>query len=132
MKAKAKYDDSAFPPRLVFEIQGAPHERMSDVMISSYRVCLFMACFRADIEVPIRHKIDLVVTFVNPTSPDLDHLLVALYRALDSKTLDRKFAVLEDDGLIQHVTMGKFYPADLERSYDAPAAVLVPMVRAAV
>lgn len=62
----------------------------------------------AAVSMPIDEPIDLMVSFINPSSPDLDNLIMALFRALDGKTL-RGNGILSDDGLIHKVTMSKFY-----------------------
>jgi Holliday junction resolvase RusA-like endonuclease len=108
MKIIVKYDRKAFPPVLSLVIYGAPHRRMHHAVITQYRGFLRDALTSADVSMPIDEPIDLMVSFINPSSPDLDNLIMALFRALDGKTL-RGNGILSDDGLIQKVTMTKFY-----------------------
>ncbi len=109
MRAIAEYDERQHPPLLKLWIHGAPHRRVRVEVIAVYRACLLQTCRRIGLVMPIDHPIDLKVTFVDPSSPDLDNLLTALYQALDGRTLGRP-GVVADDGLIQHVTMGKMFP----------------------
>lgn len=109
MKIIAKLDDKKFPPILRLVVYDAPHRRMHYKIIQQYREFLRKACDAAGIETPIDHPIDLYVNFVNPTSPDSDNLLTALYRALDGKTM-RGPGILIDDGLINHDRIWKFFP----------------------
>lgn len=62
------------------------------------------------VTLPIDHEIDLDVMCVNPLSPDCDHLLEAVFMALDGKTLNGP-SVLTDDRLIQQATIRKLYHA---------------------
>jgi hypothetical protein len=106
------------PPLLRIYVHGAPHCRQHLQVIQRYREELVAAAQAAGLAFPIRHAIDLKVTFINPCSPDLDRLIVALFQALDGKTL-RPPALLADDGLIQDVSMGKFYPCESTKA-DRP------------
>jgi Holliday junction resolvase RusA-like endonuclease len=108
MKIIVKYDRKAFPPVLSLVIYDAPHRRMHHAVITQYRGFLRDALTSADVSMPIDEPIDLMVSFINPSSPDLDNLIMALFRALDGKTLKGR-GILSDDGLIQKVTMSKFY-----------------------
>jgi hypothetical protein len=112
MKIIARYDKFSHPPELILYIHGAPHKRQHRAVLQMYREELYAAAVRgigSEVDMPIDHAIDLKVLFTNPASPDLDHLLEALYMGLDQKTLKGP-AVLKDDRHIQHVSMGKFYP----------------------
>jgi hypothetical protein len=109
MKIIAKLDEKKFPPILRLVIYDAPHRRMHYKIIQEYRGFLRAACVAAGIATPIDHPIDLYVNFVNPTSPDSDNLLTALYRAMDGKTM-RGPGILTDDGLINHDRIWKFFP----------------------
>jgi len=100
MKIIVKLDEEKFPPLLSFVIYDAPHKRMHAKILQQYREFLRMACWRVGIDTPIDGPVDLSVNFVNPTSPDLDNLLAALYRALDGKALSGP-GILTDDGNIQ-------------------------------
>lgn len=114
MRIIAQYDEQRHPPLLRFSIHDAPHRRMHIECIRQYRHALRFACMRAMIDFPIDHPIDLAVTFVNPSSPDLDNLLTALYQAMDGKTLNGP-GILTDDGLISHVSMGTLWIGQRER-----------------
>ncbi len=112
MKAIIKYDGDAHPPLLTMYIHGAPHERQHREVLQKYREDLLWIAKRSianEVDLPIDHPIDLYVTFTNPASGDLNHVLTALFCALDEKSLKGP-AILKDDGLIQKVTMSKFYP----------------------
>ena len=54
-------------------------------MLRQYRKALWEAGRETRIPAPIRNNIELSATFINPTSPDLDNLLTALFQALDGK-----------------------------------------------
>lgn len=90
-------------------IYDAPHRRMHVATIQRYRETLKNACAAAGVATPIGDPLDLSVIFINPSSPDLDNLLTALYQALDGKTLKGP-SVLVDDGLISKAIVSKFYP----------------------
>ena len=109
MKIIAKLDERKFPPILRLVVYDAPHRRMHYRIIQAYREDIRKACTAAGIVTPIDHPVDLYVNFVNPSSPDSDNLLTALYRALDGKTL-RPPGILVDDGLIVHDRICKFWP----------------------
>jgi Holliday junction resolvase RusA-like endonuclease len=109
MQCVVKYFAKEHPPLLQLSIHDAPHRRMHVATIQRYRDELKQACSVAGIPIPISEPIDLSVIFVNPSSPDLDNLLTALYQALDGKTL-KGSSVLTDDGLVSKATVSKFYP----------------------
>jgi Holliday junction resolvase RusA-like endonuclease len=104
MRCIAQYNMTSYPPVLTFYVHGAPHRRVHVALIKSYRAALIEACKHIGLAAPIDHPIDLVVVFIDPTSPDLDNLLTALYRALDGKT---RRGVLVDDSLVHSVKMMK-------------------------
>jgi Holliday junction resolvase RusA-like endonuclease len=108
MKIIVRYDRKEFPPVLSLIIYDAPHRRMHHAVITQYRGFLREAMAEAGIGMPINYPIDLQVNFVNPSSPDLDNLIMALFRAMDGKTL-KGLGILSDDGLIQKVTAMKFF-----------------------
>lgn len=123
MKAILRYyheDEVPFPlnqftvfPVLDLNIHGAPHSRQHRKIIQQYREELYdLATRKLRIKLPIDWHITLKVLFTNPNSPDNDHLLTALYMALDSKTLQGP-AILADDRWVQDVFLKKMY------SYDA-------------
>jgi len=114
MKAIAQYDRFAHPPLMKLYIHGAPHRRHHREVLQRYRDDLTQSVSRQlsrEVELPIDHPIDLEVVFVNPSSPDLDHLIEALYMALDGKTLKGP-SVLTDDRIIQSVKMSKYYATE--------------------
>ncbi len=115
MRVIVEYHQDVHPPLLRLYIHGAPHRRQHVAVIQRYRDELVAAARAANLAVPIRHPIDLKVTFINPCSPDSDNLIVALCRAMDG-TCHVKPTLLTDDGLIQSVTMGKFYPCEATRA----------------
>lgn len=110
LKAIFRYDQFAHPPKMYINIHGAPHERQHRAVLQKYREDLTASFQRQmrDVSIPIDHPIDLEVFFTNPASPDLNHVLTALYCALDEKSLKGP-AILKDDRHIQKVTMSKYY-----------------------
>jgi hypothetical protein len=108
MKIIASYDRQAFPPLLSMYIHDAPHRRMHFRVIQQYREFIRDACTKAGIVTPIATPLDLNVMFVNPSSPDMGNIYLALEQAMDGKTLKGP-GIVEDDGLIQKVTMVKFF-----------------------
>lgn len=109
MRCIVQYFPALHPPLLQMSIHHAPHRRMHVATIQRYRDDLQKAFNAAGISTPIDHPIDLSVLFVDPSSPDLDNLLTALYQALDGNTL-RPPGILKDDGLISKVTVSKYFP----------------------
>ncbi len=106
------YGISNFLPLLEFSIHGAPHKRQHRAVIQKYREELFKtAVYKIGNKVylPIDHPIAIKVLFTNPASPDLDHLVEALYMALDGKTLKGN-SILTDDRHIQKIIAEKYYP----------------------
>jgi hypothetical protein len=101
MRVVAKLDYTKPTPQLSLSIFGAPHRRMHVAVIRQYREELRRACTEAGIKTPIDGVIDLWLLFVDPTSPDYDNLLCALYQAMDCKTLNgtgKTPGILTDDG----------------------------------
>lgn len=109
MRVIVAYKEDRYPPLLELYIFGAPHRRQHVEVLQKYRDCIIEAAEAAKIKYPITKPLDLSVLFIDPTSCDLDNLITALYRSLDGKAL-KKLSLLADDGLIQKVTMAKFYP----------------------
>lgn len=114
MRVVAKLDGSRVPATLALSIFGAPHRRMHTCMIRAYREEIRRACVEAGIHLPIDTTVDLWLLFVDPTSPDYDNLLVALFRAIDGATLTgqgKTPGIVTDDGrcigTIKHI--GKMY-----------------------
>jgi hypothetical protein len=99
-------------PLLDFSIHGAPHKRQDREVIQRYREDLYALAVRriADkVILPIDFPLELNVLFTNPCSPDIDHLIEALYMALDGKTLEGP-SILTDDRHIQGIRAFKYYP----------------------
>ncbi len=112
MKVIARYDQYAHPPLLTLYIHGCPHKRQVREVLQQGREHIYAAAVRgigSEVDMPIDHAIDLKVLFTNPNSPDLDHLIEAVFMMLDKKTLKGP-AVLADDRHIQSVHMSKLYP----------------------
>jgi Holliday junction resolvase RusA-like endonuclease len=74
-------------------------------VLKQYRRALWEAWKAAGHVDTISTPVDLSVTFINPTGPDLDNLLTALFQALDGKTGNGP-TLLADDRLISYVRMG--------------------------
>lgn len=110
MKIVVKYFPALHPPLLQLSVYDAPHRRMHIRVIQQYRQSLYDAISTAGVQLPIVHPIDLSVLFVEPSSPDLGNLYLALEQALDGGTLTKRNAVLVDDGLISKVTISKYFP----------------------
>jgi|GraSoiStandDraft_17_1057272.scaffolds.fasta_scaffold144869_1 Holliday junction resolvase RusA-like endonuclease len=92
-------------------VHDAPHRRMlvHREVLRDYRKHLIAAARRAGLVVPITEPIELKVTFVDPTSPDLGNLYLALENAMDG-------AIVLDDSLIQAQATNKMYVATEERA----------------
>ncbi len=108
MKILAKLIEIEHPPKLSLVIFDAPHRRMHVKVIQEYRKSLQIACAKGKISTPIDYPIDLEVTFVNPTSPDLGNIYLALEQAMDGATLTPPGIVVDDD-LISKTTMMKLF-----------------------
>lgn len=87
MRVVAKLDKAKQPPLLKLSIFGAPHRRQHYQVLQQYRVELRRALHEIKISTPIDFTVDLWLLFVDPSSPDYDNLLTALYRAMDAKSL---------------------------------------------
>lgn len=109
MRCVVKFFPAEHIPLLQLSIHDAPHRRMHHATIQQFREILYEAMIAADVGMPIDYPIDLSVLFVNPSSPDLGNIYLALEQAMDGCTLARPH-ILTDDSLISKVTMSKFYP----------------------
>jgi len=109
MKVIAKYLAMEQPPLLQLWVHDAPHRRMHVRVIQEYRRAILAACQKAGIITPIADPIELDVLFVNPSSPDLGNLYLALEQALDAKALRPMPGVVVDDSLIEAVKMAKYW-----------------------
>ena len=108
MKILVSYDDRSHPPVLRLTVHDAPHRRVHIEVIRSYRDALRMAFRREGIHFPIEDPIDLEVTFINPTTPDLGNAYLALEQAMDGTTLTGP-GIVTDDSLISSVKMQKLF-----------------------
>jgi hypothetical protein len=115
MKCILEIDNEPFPALLKLFIFGAPHVRQMDQtpsgiwLLQTYRSELIASAKKIQLKTPIDYPIDLYALFIDPTTPDLDNLIMALYQAMDAKAFKGP-SLLSDDGMIQKVTMSKFYP----------------------
>lgn len=112
MKARVLYDKYSHPPVLTLHIHGCPHKRQIREVLQKFREDLYDVAKRSisnDVDIPIDHPIDLVAHLINPASPDLDHLLEAIFMAMDAKSLKGP-SIMKDDRHIQSVKISKYYP----------------------
>jgi hypothetical protein len=109
MKIIAQYAGTAEPPVLTLYIHDAPHRRMHIRVIEQYRIDLRRALSKIGIVEVIEHQIELWVLFVNPSSPDLGNLYLALEQAMDDKTLTGP-GIIRDDSLIVEQSTRILYP----------------------
>lgn len=110
MRVIAEWVQQDGAPLLRLYVHDAPHRRVHQRVIQDYRELLCRAVMATGQEVPVSHPIELAAVFVNPTSPDLGNLYLALERALDGKTMRRRRSVLTDDALVQVVRhLSKMY-----------------------
>lgn len=107
MKTRVTLDERVFPPLLSVSLFNAPHRRMHISAIVALRRELFDAAQRAGIKTPIDYPVDVSLILVDPMSPDFGNLYLAFEQAIDGNTLDRRYALLEDDALVSKVTMLK-------------------------
>ena len=85
------------PDRLLrVYVHGAPHRRQHREVLRRYREEIWRAAEAAGIADQIAHPITLSATFIDPTGPDLDNLVTALFQALDGKC-GKGPALLRDD-----------------------------------
>lgn len=103
-----KYQYDYPESRLDISIWGAPHMRSIQELKDEYRKLLRTALLASGILVPIEEPIDLRLNFIDPTSPDLDHLLTCFYQATDK-------SIIVDDNLFTSVYLHKDYVQDVPR-----------------
>lgn len=109
MQVVASVNRKKSPPLISLSIFGAPHRRMHVAVIQQYRIELRRALHAVDLMTPINHPVDLWLLFIDPTSPDYDNLLMALFQAMDGATL-KKPGILTDDSLVETIRyIGKIY-----------------------
>jgi Holliday junction resolvase RusA-like endonuclease len=93
MKVRIKYDHKR---RLLnFIIRGAPHRRIHRKVLEQYREEIWRAAQEAGLDT-MSHNVNLSALFIDPTGPDLDNLVTALFQALDGKT-GKGPTLLKDD-----------------------------------
>lgn len=112
MQAIIRYDPESHPPMLTMYIHGCPHKRQVREVLQRFRDDLYWVAERSIsnvVDLPIDHPIDLTLFLTNPASPDLDHLLEAVFMALDAKSLKGP-SIMKDDRHIQKVIISKYYP----------------------
>jgi len=116
MKITAKYDGASYPPKVKLVIHGAPHRRMHIRMIQEYRKQIAASCLAAGIAIPIKCDIDLDVTLIDPTTPDIGNAYLALEQAMDHKTLKGSGpGLLYDDSLVSELRIRKLFTEGTRR-----------------
>lgn len=95
-------------PVLRLYVHGAPHRRMHRAILAQYRKELYAETKKLGIKLPIKTPIEVNVTFINPTGPDIGNLYLALEQALDGKC-GQGPTVLADDSLICYVKAGVLF-----------------------
>ena len=93
MKVQLQYDHHR--RLLTCTIRGAPHRRIHRKVLEQYRVEIWRAAQAAGLD-QMSHQISLSALFIDPTGPDLDNLLTALFQALAGKT-GKGQTLLKDD-----------------------------------
>lgn len=94
MRCIVKYDH---PKRLLtIYVHGAPHRRIHREVLKRYREELWKAAQAAQLSAPLSHQVTLSALFIDPTGPDLDNLITALFQALDGKC-GKGPTILKDD-----------------------------------
>ena len=96
MPVIVEYDTARPTPLLRFYVHDARHRRIHRAVLAQYRQALWEAARAARLPAPIKSPVELSALFINPTSPDLDNLLTALFQALDGKC-GKGPAILADD-----------------------------------
>ena len=104
MRTIIECDDKASPLILRMYIHDAPHRRAHREVLRLYRIALWDAWKASGRSDMLHDAVDLAVVFINPTGPDLDNLLTALFQALDGKT-GKGPTILADDRLVSSVKM---------------------------
>lgn len=109
MRVIAEYDPKPTTPLLRFYIHGAPHRRIHQAVLRQYRKAIWEAGREAKIPAPIRVNVELSALFINPTSCDLDNLLVALFQALDGKCGSGPTILADDRQIVLVKNLGLMY-----------------------
>jgi hypothetical protein len=110
MRVIAEYDPRQPTPLLRFYIHGAPHRRIHQAVLRQYRKAIWEAGKEAKIPAPLRCNVELSATFINPTSTDLDNLLVALFQALDGKCGQGPTLLVDDRQIVFVKNLGMMFP----------------------
>lgn len=105
MRVQLQYDHRR--RLLTANVRGAPHRRIHRKVLEQYRVEIWRAAQEVGLE-QMSHQISLSALFIDPTGPDLDNLVTALFQALDGKTGkgptllkdDRQIVFLEKIGIM--------------------------------
>lgn len=93
MKCKVQYDHRK--RLLTVYVHGAPHRRIHREVLKRYREELWKAAEENNIG-QLSHQVNLSALFIDPTGPDLDNLITALFQALDGKC-GKGPTILKDD-----------------------------------
>lgn len=93
MKVQLQYDHHR--RLLTATVRGAPHRRIHRKVLEQYRIEIWRAAQAVGLD-QMSHQISLSALFIDPTGPDLDNLITALFQALDGKT-GRGPTLLKDD-----------------------------------
>lgn len=109
MRAIVSIDGKTVPATLNIILHGAPHRRMHIRMIQQLREEIRRACDAAGIPTPIDTTVDLSVLWIDPTSPDYDNLLMALYQAMDGATLKGPGILTDDSNIGTIKRLAKYF-----------------------
>ena len=124
MKVMISHDQFAEPlPLLTMFVHGCPHKRVYRPYLQKMRDD-FTHSVQRQLRLPfikneynagymIDYPVDISVTYTNPMSEDLDHLMEALYMIMDGPSGSLKGpSVLKDDRLIKGFSCRIYYPED--------------------
>lgn len=95
---------------LTATVRGAPHRRMHRKVLEQYREKIWEAAQKAGLDNQMSHQISLSVLFIDPTGPDLDNLLTALFQALDGKTGKGPTLLKDDRQIVFLERIGIMFP----------------------
>jgi Holliday junction resolvase RusA-like endonuclease len=108
VRSIVEFDPRPMPPVLRVYVHGAPHRRIHPAVLAEYRKALWEAYLAGGQTRTLEGPIDLVATFIDPTGPDLDNLITALFQALDGKS-GKGPTILRDDKQISSVKMSNLF-----------------------
>lgn len=94
---------------LTATVRGAPHRRMHRKVLEQYREKIWEAAQKAGLGT-MSHQINLSALFIDPTGPDLDNLVTALFQALDGKTGKGPTLLKDDRQIIFLEKIGIMFP----------------------